>query len=169
MARSKISAEEWEKAKEYYEHGLSLGEIHKRTNISKGAVGKKANSEGWERDGLKRRTLAQAIEVTEAKETMKETPIALKVHEELHNEQVRHRSLVYRLQEKALEKADTMLDQIDTPTDLKTIVETVDKAAITLKVADRHAPKIDITQQQALQQENNNPTVINLVEDVSHQ
>lgn len=61
-------------------------------------------------------------------------------------EKTRHLRLVNNIQEKALMKADMMLDQIDSPTDLKTIVETVDKAAITLKVADRHAKNVTAIQ-----------------------
>jgi len=64
----------------------------------------------------------------------------------------RFTNLVHRIQEKALNKAETMLDQIDVPSDLKTLVEAVDKADITLKVADKHAPKQDIN---VLQQQNN--------------
>ena len=53
----------------------------------------------------------------------------------------RYTDLVHRIQEKALGKAENMLDSIEAPSDLKLIVEAVDKAAITLKVAERHAPK----------------------------
>ena len=74
----------------------------------------------------------------------------------------RYTNLVHRIQEKALGKADTMLDQIDTPNDLKTIVEAVDKASITLKVSDRHAPKIDLT---AMQQNNSGNTTVHIIED----
>ena len=66
------------------------------------------------------------------------------------NKLTKYTNLVNRIQEKALDKAEVMLDQLDTPSDLKTIIEAVDKASITLKVSDRHAPKIDITQNQAL-------------------
>lgn len=69
----------------------------------------------------------------------------------------KYTNLVNKVQEKALNKADTMLDQIDTPFDLKTIVDAVDKASITLKVSDRHAPKIDINNTNAQQ---NNDKVI---------
>lgn len=85
------------------------------------------------------------------------------VHIEV-NRIVEYTTLVNRIQNKALNKADTMLDQIDTPNDLKTLVEAVDKAAITLKVAERHAPKIDISQQTAVQ--STTPTVIQYIEDV---
>ena len=53
----------------------------------------------------------------------------------------RYTNLVHRIQEKALGKAENMLDSIEAPSDLKLIVEAVDRAAITLKVAERHAPK----------------------------
>ena len=62
------------------------------------------------------------------------------------DEKTRHITLINRIQEKALGKADAMLDQIDTPSDLKTIVEAVDKASITLKVSDRHAKNVTAIQ-----------------------
>jgi hypothetical protein len=49
-----------------------------------------------------------------------------------------------------------MIDQIDTPNDALTIANTNDKLAITLKVADRHAPKIELNNTNA--QQNNNMT-----------
>ena len=47
-------------------------------------------------------------------------------------------------------KLKIMAEQIDSPYDLKTLVDANDRLAITTKVADRHAPKIDITQQTAV-------------------
>lgn len=67
------------------------------------------------------------------------------------NEQLRRANLVYGIQEKALAKAETMLDQIDTPSDLKMIVEAVDKASITLRVNERHAPKVEVNNTNAQQ------------------
>jgi predicted DNA-binding protein YlxM (UPF0122 family) len=162
MARSTITPEQWEKAREYFEHGLSLGDIESRTGITKSAISKKSKSESWNKESPKKRLLSQAVEVTEFKDTLKDTPIALEVHKELHDEKTRYTRLVNNLQEKALNKARTMLDQIDTPNDLKTIVEAVDKASITLKVSDRHAPKIDLT---AMQQNNSGNTTVHIIED----
>lgn len=162
MARSVITSEQWERAKEYFEHGLSLKDISDRTGISKGAIGKKSNLEEWERDSPKRRLLSQAVEVTAVKETMKETPIALEVHNELHDEKIRRENLIFGNAEKLASKLLTMADQIDTPNDLKTLSEANDKLAITLKVADRHAPKIDVTQ---LQQQGSTTTTVEIIED----
>ena len=47
-------------------------------------------------------------------------------------------------------KLNTMIDQIDTPSDALTLANANDRLAITLKVAERHAPKIDVTQNQAV-------------------
>lgn len=55
------------------------------------------------------------------------------------NNKLRRERLVYGVQEKAIKKAETMLDQVDTPLDLKNIVDAVDKASLTLGVNQRHS------------------------------
>jgi len=82
----------------------------------------------------------------------------------LVDEKTKHLKLINDNATKLAGKLATMADQIDTPNDLKTLAEANDKLAITLKVADRHAPKIDITQQQAVQ--STTPTTIQYIEDV---
>ncbi|HET8689352.1 MAG TPA: helix-turn-helix transcriptional regulator [Methanosarcina sp.] len=72
---------------------------------------------------------------------------------------MRRTNLVYSIQEKALNKAHIMLDQIESPSDLKTIVEAVDKASITLKVSDRHAKSGDVNVQTNTQVNNNHVSV----------
>lgn len=79
-------------------------------------------------------------------------------------EKTKHLKLINDNANKLAGKIMTMADQIDTPNDLKTLVDANDRLAITLKVADRHAPKIDITQQQAVQ--STAPTTIQYIEDV---
>ena len=59
--------------------------------------------------------------------------------ERIVNDELRRKNLVYGVQEKAIKKAETMLDQIDTPLDLKNIVDAVDKASLTLGVNQRHS------------------------------
>jgi len=44
-----ISQERWDKAKEYFEAGLSLSEIVLRTEISKAQISKKSKIENWEK------------------------------------------------------------------------------------------------------------------------
>lgn len=65
-------------------------------------------------------------------------------------EQTKHLKLINDNATKLANKLSTMTDQIDTPYDLKTLVDANDRLAITLKVADRHAQptKIDNTNAQ---------------------
>jgi len=59
------------------------------------------------------------------------------------NDKVRRHSLINNNAELIASKIPTMLEQIDSPSDLKTLAEANDRLAITLKVAERHAPKSD--------------------------
>ena len=55
----------------------------------------------------------------------------------------RREALINNNAELIASKIPTMLKQIDSPSDLKTLAEANDRLAITLKVAERHAPKSD--------------------------
>ena len=151
-----ISQEKWDKAKEYFEAGLSLSEIVLRTEISKAQISKKSKIEKWEKGNEKKQLIAQAIEVATKKETLNET--ALQVHNELVDEQLRRRNLVFNASEKLLVKATEMIkkgqtvDKINVgvgiqqiepreldSSDLKNLADTIDKASITLGVNQRHS------------------------------
>lgn len=67
-------------------------------------------------------------------------------------EKTKHLKLINDNATKLANKLNAMADEISEPQDLKHLVDANDKLAITLKVADRHAPKIDITQNQAQNQ-----------------
>ena len=60
------------------------------------------------------------------------------------NEKLKNKNLVYGVTQKALQKAHDLLDEIDNANDLKAIVELSDKASITLKVNERHAPRAEV-------------------------
>lgn len=75
------------------------------------------------------------------------------------NEKLKNKNLVYGVTQKALQKAHDLLDEIDNANDLKAIVELSDKASITLKVNERHAPKQDINLTNA-QQNNENTQIV---------
>ena len=78
------------------------------------------------------------------------------------NEKLKNKNLVYGVTQKALQKAHDLLDEIDNANDLKAIVELSDRASITLKVNERHAPKSDVNLVNAQQ---NQPTQITIVRD----
>ncbi len=63
------------------------------------------------------------------------------------DEKTKHIKLINDNATKLAGKINTMADQIDQPQDMKHLVDANDKLAITLKVADRHAPKGDINVQ----------------------
>ena len=88
--------------------------------------------------------------VTATRELNKESEQEVNAVHLIVNKQLTREELIYGNAEKLAGKLTTMIDQIDTPSDALTIANTNDRLAITLKVADRHAPKIDITQNQAL-------------------
>lgn len=164
-----ISQDLWNKAKEYFEAGLSLTDIVDRTGISKSQISKKATKENWEKGNEKKQLISQAVEVAIKKETLKET--ALEVHNELVNEQLRLKSLVFKATEKIIKKATDILDnnkvvdrvsvgdgvqqfeprELNT-TDLKNLSDTIDKASITLGVNQRHSnSQINVNTQNNIQ------------------
>ena len=81
----------------------------------------------------------------------------------LVEDKTKHLKLINDNATKLARKLATMADQIDTPNDMKILAEANDKLAITLKVADRHAPKIDIQQLQQQGQATN--TTVQVIED----
>jgi predicted DNA-binding protein YlxM (UPF0122 family) len=150
------SESQWEKAREYFEAGLSLTEISDRIGISKPQISKKSKAELWEKGNEKKHLVSQAVEVAIGKEKLKET--ALIVHDELVNEQIRRQGLVFGATEKLIKRANRMLDSNQTiekvsvgdgvqsfeprelnTTDLKNLSDTIDKASVTLNVNPRHS------------------------------
>lgn len=75
----------------------------------------------------------------------------VKAFDDKVNESLRRQNLVYGFQEKAIKRAGEMLEMTEAPQDLKHLVDAVDKASITLKVSDRHAPKTEINNTNATQ------------------
>jgi len=159
VARAIITSEQWERAREYFEHGLTLSEVAKKTGISKGAIGKKANLENWDKESPKRQVLSQAVEVSRAKETLRDTPVSLEVHEELYDEALRHKRLIYDNATKLADKLRKLTDEVDNAQDMRHLVEANDKLSITLKVNERHAPKTEINNTNATQNNTKRVTI----------
>ena len=82
--------------------------------------------------------------VTATRELNKESEQEVNAVHEIVNKQLTREELIYGNAEKLAGKITTMADQIDTPNDLKTLTEANDKLAITLKVAERHAPRMEV-------------------------
>jgi len=90
MANIKTTPEEWSKAREYFEAGLSLSEIVDKTGISKSQLSKKSNAEGWLKGNEKKQLIDDAVRVQAAKATL--TKQAIDVHNEIVDERLRYLS-----------------------------------------------------------------------------
>jgi transposase len=135
---------------DYHTNSFSQRELAKKYNISLGTV-----------SNLTKQVSPKNEHLVNAQMSI------LSAQDELPNEQMnaimntaqdklKHTKLIYNNATKLADKLNTMTDQVDEPQDLKHLVEANDKLAITLKVADRHAPKTEINNTNA--QQNNNLT-----------
>jgi len=136
------SQEQWDRAKAYYESGqYSLSGIQEKTGISRSKISEKAKREQWEQ--------GRNADYIEARKTLAvkkgtEKGTVIQVLDDIADEQIRHKGLINSNAELIASKIPTMLEQIDSPSDLKTLAEANDRLAITLKVADRHAKSGDV-------------------------
>jgi hypothetical protein len=149
MARSTISSEQWELAREYFEHGLGPSDIEKRTGITKGAISKKSKAEKWDRESPKKRLLSQAVEVSAAKETLKET--AAHVHNELHEERTKHLQFLHNATLKNVSVMAKKINEKTTVDEHKKVQDTIHKAGQTLGVIDQPGSKVEVNNTNAQQ------------------
>lgn len=127
MANIKTTAAEWERAREYFESGLTLDKITEKTGISKSAISKKSRAEGWSKETGKPLLIQKAIDVFLAKETLNET--AVSVHNELVDERTRHIAYFNDASYKVTQKALQVLDEKDdiSTGDIRNVSEVVAK------------------------------------------
>lgn len=171
------SKEQWERTRAYFESGqYSLSEIQEKTGISKSKISEKSKKEQWEK--------GRNADYIEAKKTLAvkkgtEKGTTLQVLDDIADEQIRHKNLVYSnaeliasqipkmikgMVEKITDEETGEIKEIHTatPKDIKELAEANDRIAITLKVADRHAPKIEVNNTNA-QQNNTEIKRVNIV------
>ena len=80
----------------------------------------------------------------------------VKAFDDKVNEQLRRQNLVFNASEKALKKLDSLIDMTEDAQDMKHIVDSIDKASITLGVNQRHAnSQVNISNTNATQVNNN--------------
>ena len=89
--------------------------------------------------------------VSATRELNKESEQEVNAVQSVVNKQLTREELIYGNAEKLAGKLTTMIDQIDTPNDAKTIAEANDRLAITMKVAERHAPRVEVNQNTGVQ------------------
>ena len=147
------SEEQWDRAKAYFESGqYSLSQISDKVGISKSKISEKAKKEQWERgrnaDYIEARTTLAIKKGTE-------TGTTLQVLDDIADEAIANKKLIYGLTKKALKKASELLDQTENIYDVNTAVQLADRASLTLGVNPRHASQqITVNNQNSNIQEN---------------
>ena len=124
-----------------YKAGISQNQLAKRYELSKSTINGICKGIEQENEHLANALIANTIELNEKSEHERTAII------KIVDEAVRRQNAVFSVTEKALRVADKLLDQTDTMSDVKMAVDLADRASLTLKVNDRHAPKIEVTQQ----------------------
>lgn len=153
------SPEQWERAKAFFESGkYSLSEISIKTNIDKSQISRKSKIQQWQNG---RNSDYIDAKLTIATKNTTENTTTLEVLNNIADEHIRNKNLVYGVTQKALQKAHDLIDEIDNANDLKAIVDLSDRASLTLKVNERFAPKTDINLTNA--QQNNEQKIIKVV------
>ncbi|MDR2099976.1 MAG: hypothetical protein LBP40_04000 [Campylobacteraceae bacterium] len=130
------SDKQWEAAKTYYEAGLTLREIEKKTGINYAVISKKAKRQIWQQ-GANADYIEAKITIAEKKATKKATEIQLL--DEIATDIIANKRLIYDVTTKALKRIENIIDTLDNPNDLKAVVEMADKASLTLGINPRHA------------------------------
>ena len=162
------SEKQWLDAKGYYEAGLSLSKIKDKTGIARNTVSQRAKRELWEQGANTDYIEAKELIATK-KGTISEQ--SLVIADEIADDNIRRKKLVYGITEKALSKIDKALSRTvivkdedgketeeeveHSSKDIRDYVEAIDKASITLGVNHRHAQPTKIENTNA-QQTNNN-------------
>lgn len=162
------SKELWEKARGYYEAGLSLSKINDKTGIDRSAISKKAKIQQWQQG--KNADYIEAKEIIAVKKST-ENQQSLMCADEIADDNIRRKNLVNGLTEKILNNIDKSVSQkiivknedgtekeedmlLDSKS-AKEYIEAIDKASLTLGVNQRHSSQ-QINVQTNTQVNNNN-------------
>lgn len=138
---------------DYHTGIYSKNELAKRYNTSHTTVNKM--TKGLEPKHKDKVSTLSTIKAELAEESFKEVSAV----ETAVDEQTKHLIIINNNATKLANKLNNMTDEIDTADDLKKLVDANDKLAITLKVADRHAPKTVVNTGE-VQETNNNLEVV---------
>jgi len=105
------SDEQWQRARGYYEAGLSLSKIKDKTGIARNTISKRAKKEQWEHGANSDYVEAREI-ISEKKGTILEQKgtLFLNALDEVADDNIRRKNLVFGALEKAAQRTSQMLD-----------------------------------------------------------
>lgn len=146
------SQEKWDKAKGFFEAGLTLSQIKEKTGIDRSAISRKAKKQQWQQG--KNSDYIEAKEIIATKKAT-ESNTSIVCADEVADDNIRRKNLIYGLTEKILNNIDNTIsetvtiedeegNEIEKPISLdsksaKEYIEAIDKASVTLGVNQRHA------------------------------
>lgn len=160
---------QWFDVRGYYEAGLSLSEIQKKTGISRSTISKMAKKQQWKH--------ASNADYIKAKELIAEKKATQNQHllnyaDEVAHDNIRRRGLVFGAAENLVKEIDNkikkgkrlekvgvgagvqeLVEVAHDAQDLKNFAEALDKAATTLEVAPRFANAAQLAIQNNFQNE----------------
>ncbi len=113
------SDSQWEKAKAYYEAGMSLSQIKDKTNIARNTISQRAKKEQWEHSKNSEYIEAK-IKVETQKGTILERSgtVALNIADDIAIDKAKHLLFFQNSAIKGQQKANEMLDFVDDMKDL---------------------------------------------------
>ena len=145
----------WEDIQHAYECGLSLDSIVKKYGVTKKTLENKASEKKWFVSGEVKSVIEEASEGFGRVSGLQEKfPEKAQIIAEEISERTKHLHFINNLTLKNLSVMAKKVNDETTIAEHKMISETVDKSAITLKVAERHAPKIELNNSNATQTNN---------------
>ena len=171
----------WEDIKKHYEAGMSQTDIVLEFECPKSSLSERIKKENWIQNEQVKDYIKGSVKVNEQKSNIIEQDVRLlEIADTIINDESRRRGLIFNATEKLLKKASQMIDKnsvVDkinvgdgvqnfeprelNTSDFKNLIDTIDKASITLGINPRHANtniKVD----------NNNLQQTNLtIEDIS--
>lgn len=153
------SSEQWERTKAYFESGqYSLSDISSKTGIDKSQISRKSKTQQWV-SGRNADYIESKVVLATKKAT--ENTTTLQTLDDIADEKIRHKKLIYGnaellasqipkmleaciLKEENKETGEIVETLVMSSKQLKEMAEANDQLAVTLKVADRHAKSGDV-------------------------
>lgn len=149
----------WEDIKKHYEAGMSQTDIVLEFECPKSSLSERIKKENWIQNEQVKDYIKGSVKVNEQKSNIIEQDVRLlEIADTIINDESRRRGLIFNATEKLLKKASQMIeknsvvDKINVgdgvqnfeprelnTSDFKNLIDTIDKASITLGINPRHS------------------------------
>jgi len=154
-----ISDKQWQLAEDLFLAGKSLAEINKATNIARSTISTRAKNEQWIR-GKNEHLIVEAVELAGKSEQLtvqlKEqlTEQQLNIHNKEVNAMLLFKGKLDTFSNKAMRKANDLMNTVEDGQGFKAIVDGVDKHTMTVGYNDRFSTSSTVIHNTNAQQNN---------------